>query len=147
MVYTFFYRMTEVKGLRGRSQNYYQHLWKRTESTLGGGGLGSPYVFPPKIKKKCNHWQRIIKYGTRLESGPTPFSLLYRLLFTTSLSTLFRYIINTYSMHTFVALSCRITHSKNFHYRQNVRKSTFFWVAPHRGFCMAAQRSYRLRWF
>ena len=28
----------------------YQHLLKRTESTLGGGGMGPPYAFPPKIK-------------------------------------------------------------------------------------------------
>ena len=48
--------------------------------------------------------QCIIKYGTRLESGRTSFSLLYRLLFT--------YIINTYSTHAFVALSCRITHKE-----------------------------------
>ena len=42
------------------------------------------------------------------------------------LSTLFRYIINIYSMHTFVALSC-ITYLKNFSLCWNVRKLTFFW--------------------
>ena len=38
-----------------------------------------------------------IKYSTCLKSGPT-----------------FRYIINTYSMHTFIVLSCIITHLRTF---------------------------------
>ena len=48
----------------------YQHLWKRTQLTLGGRGSGTTVrFFPQKSTFNFNHWQCIIKYTTCLESG------------------------------------------------------------------------------
>ena len=46
----------------------YRHLWKRTQRTLGEGVWDHRTLSPRKSTFIFNHWQRIIKYCTCLES-------------------------------------------------------------------------------
>ena len=100
----------------------YRHLWKRTQRTLGGRGSGTTVrFFRQKSTFILNRWQCIIKYATCLESGQ--YAHICR-------SSMYN--------NTFEALF--LTSKRT--------QSDFLWtqtVAPHRGFCMAAQRRYRFR--
>ena len=99
----------------------YRHLWKRTQRTLGGRGSGTTIRFSPENQHLFfNHWQCIIKYCTCLECGQYAHicrSFMYN---------------NTFEA-LFLTSKCT--------------KRGFLWtqiVAPHRGFCKAAQRRYRI---
>ena len=64
-------------------------------------------------------------------------SSIIQVIYVQQLSTLFRYIINTYSMPTFVPLSCIITHLKHFFLTLKCMQIDFLLtqtVAPYYGF-------------
>ena len=91
-----------------------------TAYARGEGVWDHRTLFPRKSTFICNHWQCIIKYCTCLECGQYAHicrSFMYN---------------NTFEA-LFLTLKCT--------------KRGFLWtqtVAPHRGFCKAAQRRYRI---
>ena len=101
----------------------YRHLWKCTQRTLGGRGEGvwdHRTLSPRKSTFIFNHWQCIIKYCTCLECGK--YAHICR-----------SFVYNNTFEALFLTSKCT--------------KRGFLWtqtVAPHRGFCKATQRRYRI---
>ena len=106
-----------VISLRGRSQLSTFIIKVYTVYARGEGVWDHRTLSSRKSTFIFNHWKCIIKYCTCLESGQ-------------------------YANIWIVGLSCIITHLKHVSWCRNVRKVAQT-VAPHRGFCMAAQRRCR----
>ena len=104
--------------VRGRSQ-LSTFMKAYTAYARGEGVWDHRTLFPWKSTFICNHWQCIIKYCTCLECGKCAHICRY-------------FMYNNTFEALFLMSKCT--------------KRSFLWtqtVAPHRGFCKAAQRCYR----